>query len=213
MYIPTKVPDIMRSMKETVMMKRPHERDELFFLATNWGKPSNIFKVLGNLISEGARWHPAMADREFDRERTSGYIRDEWSEVVRDTKWTCIRCGKCCMSEWTVNITWYEFDRIASEIDGTEGFIFRRETDPETGLDHPYFVISGACPKLNKDGMVCRLYPEWFYTCATYPFLLMPDGRLMYHTKCSGIGKGDFVDGKNMIEKIMKERRRAGMFV
>ncbi|MEJ2068270.1 MAG: hypothetical protein P8Y09_10075, partial [Deltaproteobacteria bacterium] len=57
------------------------------------------------------------------------------------------------------------------------------------------------------------VYPEWPYTCATYPFLLMPDGELMIHPYCEGFGHGPVVDPDRMRRKIIEERKRAGMIV
>ncbi len=88
---------------------------------------------------------------------------------------------------------------------------FKKEVDPESGMDHPYFLIDGACPMLKREGMTCTIYPDWLYTCATYPFLLMPDGRLLFHTGCNGIGHGEVVNIKSMMTKIIMERKRAGM--
>ena len=87
------------------------------------------------------------------------------------------------------------------------------EIDPETGLTHPYFVISGKCQMLKEEGAVCTLYPDWPYTCATYPFLLMPDGTIKCHSKCAGFGHGGIVNEDEMRSRIMRERNKAGMIV
>lgn len=152
-----------------------------------------------------------MVDLEFDRKGLEGYIRSEWKEVPPSLHWECIRCSWCCRQPWRVNLTWPEFDRIVALAGKKELPGFGREVDPETGLDHPFFVIEGKCPMLEEEGAVCTIYPDWPYTCATYPFLLMPDGRLMYHTGCAGIGKGDVIDIDSMKENIMRERKKAGM--
>jgi Fe-S-cluster containining protein len=85
--------------------------------------------------------------------------------------------------------------------------------DPQTGATHPYFVIENICPALIEEGAVCSLYPDWPYTCATYPFLLSPDNNILVHDGCPGFGKGDVVDHDEMRKKIIRERIRAGMIV
>ena len=87
------------------------------------------------------------------------------------------------------------------------------EVDPGTGLTHPYFVIVDKCPILKEEGAVCRLYPDWLYTCATYPFLLLQDGSIVTHTQCPGFDHGEIVDIEQMRIKIISERKRAGMIV
>ncbi|MGA1794206.1 MAG: YkgJ family cysteine cluster protein, partial [Thermoplasmatota archaeon] len=89
----------------------------------------------------------------------------------------------------------------------------RVEVDPGTGATHPYFVIEGKCPMLDDFTSLCTMYPDWPYTCATYPFLLLPDGTLMVHRECDGFGHGEVVDEKLMKRKILHERKRAGMVV
>jgi len=91
--------------------------------------------------------------------------------------------------------------------------IDRIEVDPKSGLTHPLFQIDGKCPLLNERTSLCRVYPDWPYTCATYPFLLMPDGELMVHPECAGFGHGPVVDKTDIVMKIIRERIRAGMIV
>jgi len=151
-----------------------------------------------------------MADLEKDTEGMERYIQAEWLLVSDKTRWKCIRCGWCCHQNWRLNITWWEHDRLTSSVkkDLPE---FKLMEDPGTGLDHPYFVIDEGCPLLREEGMICTIHPDWFYSCATYPFLMMPDGKLMYHTGCNGIGKGEPVDMNGMKKKILDERKKAGM--
>ncbi len=137
----------------------------------------------------------------------------EWALVTEDTKWTCIRCGECCRRAWSVDLTWHEHRRILADIRFKVSPVFQVEVDHDTGLDHPYFFIKDKCPYLEEKGMICTRFPEWFYTCATYPFLLYPNGELFYHRECRGIGKGKKVELDVMTRKILKERERAGMLV
>jgi hypothetical protein len=111
-----------------------------------------------------------------------------------------------------VDLTWIEFRRVVNDPDIKYHPDFEKEVHPETGMDHPYFMIVDRCPYL-EGSATCGLYPDWFYTCATYPFLLTPDGILLYHTECKGIGYGDPVDPCKIKKKIIKERKRAGMIV
>ena len=87
----------------------------------------------------------------------------------------------------------------------------RIEVDRETGRTHPYFVINGKCPMLKEKGSICTLYPDWPYTCATYPFLLMPDGTILCHSNCAGFGHGSVVHAEDIKSKILREREKAGI--
>lgn len=153
-----------------------------------------------------------MSDLIRDNEELGRYIHEEWFEVKDDIRWECIRCGRCCHQNWRINITWYEHDRILST--GKEILPdLHLERDPDSGLTHPFYIIDGKCPYLIENGMVCSLHPDWFYTCATYPFLLMPDGKLLCHRDCMGLGSGDNIDIEGMKEKIIGERKKAGMII
>ena len=153
------------------------------------------------------------ADAVFDRTSLERYISDEWEVFVKGTRFVCVRCSWCCKRPWTINLTWHEYDRLEADrrAKGLKGV--GRMVDPGTGLDHPYFRIKGACPMFREKGSICTLYPDWPYTCATYPFLLMPDGRLLYHRECPGIGRGPAIDEGEMRERILSEREKAGMIV
>jgi Fe-S-cluster containining protein len=107
-------------------------------------------------------------------------------------------------------MTWKEHDRL-SENERSKIMDIKLETDDTGTMSHPYFLIEKICPFLSVKGMTCTLFPDWFYTCATYPFLLMPDGTLLHHRGCKGIGKGDIVNIQEMKKKITKERKKAGM--
>jgi len=85
------------------------------------------------------------------------------------------------------------------------------EVDPATGATHPYFVIKGKCGALRGEDSVCELYPDWPYTCATYPFLLLPSNEIMVHIECAGFGHGEVVDRDRIRGMIIRERERAGM--
>ncbi|MFW3147103.1 MAG: YkgJ family cysteine cluster protein [Thermoplasmatota archaeon] len=140
-------------------------------------------------------------------------IEEEFIEFKEGLRWECIRCTWCCRQPWAVNMTWFEHDRARADPRAKDLAIDRIELDEGSGLTHPYFVIEGKCPMLREKDSACSLYPDWFYTCATYPFLLMPSGTLKVHSKCRGLGQGPIIDRDKMREKILKERRRAGMIV
>lgn len=138
-------------------------------------------------------------------------IKREWSEVEKGARWECIRCMNCCRRSWAINLTWREFDRMARDPRAKDLEINKLEVDHETGLSHPYFVIQGKCKLLDERSHSCTIYPDWLYACATYPFLLMPDGSLLVNSRCPGLGHGEIVDHYKMKEKILKEREKAGM--
>jgi Fe-S-cluster containining protein len=152
-----------------------------------------------------------MEKRPFDREGTWDYIRSEWSEVKVGTKWECIRCSDCCRKDWSINLTWKEYDRLRSDPRVGELPGLGLESDPVSGLDHPFFRTGGRCPMFKEEGAVCTIHPDWPYTCAVYPFLLLPDGRLMAHEDCRGFGHGEKVDPAVWVARIKRERARAGM--
>lgn len=148
-----------------------------------------------------------------ERADEKAIIEREWTPVSVDMIWECIRCMKCCRSNWAINLTWVEHGRLIRDSRTKNLDIDRLEVDPESGASHPYFLIEDQCPMLEEDTRSCSLHPDWPYTCATYPFLLMPDGRLLYHEGCRGFGNGARIDPENIREKILRQRRKAGMII
>jgi Fe-S-cluster containining protein len=147
------------------------------------------------------------------RAPNDGFNEEEWSLLGDDTRWECIRCSRCCRRPWSVNLTWWEYERLKNDPRAAELKIDKVEVDPVTEQTHPYFVISKKCPILKDEGAVCRLYPDWLYTCATYPFLLLRDGSIFTHKICPGFGHGKIIDPEEMRNKIIAQRKRAGMIV
>lgn len=154
--------------------------------------------------------------KEFERHERSSemdLIKKDWAPLEYGTRWVCLRCSWCCKRPWAVNLTWWEYERLSNDPRAAILNIDKVEVDQGTGLTHPYFVIKDKCPMLKEDGAVCTLYPDWPYTCATYPFLLMPDGTIQCHSKCAGFGHGDIVNAAEMRAKILRERKKAGIIV
>ena len=154
-----------------------------------------------------------MGTSDYRRERRldeAKVIQEEWRELEDQDRWECIRCSWCCKTGWRINLTWYEYKRMMDDPRFDSFRTDRLEEDPATGRTHPFYKIEGRCPLLKGDN-ICSVYPDWPYTCATYPFLLMPDGSMMVHNKCAGFGHGDLVDEEEMRGKIIRERKRAGM--
>lgn len=134
--------------------------------------------------------------------------RKEWVPVTNKTHWKCIRCGWCCSHDWRVNLTWYEYDRLKDKLP-----IDKVVMDEDSGMSHPLFSIKGHCIQYDKKDHKCKIYKNRAYSCATFPFSLTIDGKLVRSKFCKGFGKGDLVIKKKMIEYIMKWRKRAGMKV
>jgi len=152
-----------------------------------------------------------MDRKVLDKRGTWDYIGAEWNEVAPGLRWECLRCSDCCKKDWAINLTWKEYDRLREDPGVGELEGLGLEVDPETGLDHPFFRLNGACPMLREEGAVCTLYPDWPYTCAVYPFLLLPDGRLLAHSECLGLGHGNPIDIGLWKRRIALERKKAGM--
>ena len=74
-----------------------------------------------------------------------------------------------------------------------------RETADDIGVQYD--------PKTHK----CRIYKKRAYSCATFPFSLTTEGKMVRSKFCKGFGKGELVDRKEMRGYIFKWRRRAGM--
>ncbi|MFW3147325.1 MAG: YkgJ family cysteine cluster protein [Thermoplasmatota archaeon] len=148
-----------------------------------------------------------------ERSGEDSLIERYWTPFKEGTRWKCIRCSWCCKQPWAVNLTWWEYRRLSSDPRAKDIRMDRIELDRRTGATHPYFVIEGKCGALREEGSVCEMYPDWPYTCATYPFLLLPSGEIMVHRECAGFGHGDVVDGERIRKMIIRERKRAGMLV
>jgi len=134
--------------------------------------------------------------------------RMEWVPVNKKTRWKCIRCGWCCTHEWRVNVTWNEYDRLKDKLPISEVVV-----DPKTGMSHPFYMIKNKCVQYDPKTRKCKIYKERTYSCATYPFAISPEGKLIRSKFCKGFDKGETVNVKKMIENIKKWRKRAGMRV
>lgn len=146
---------------------------------------------------------PLTKVKKLDEKR----IQDrEWALVTADTHWKCIRCGWCCRQNWRVNVTWKEYDRLKDVLN-----IDQVVEDKRSGMSHPLFEIKNACVCLDTKKNLCKIHSKWPYACATFPFGLDLEGRLVYSKWCKGIGKGPQVNTVKMLKKIMKERKKAGM--
>jgi len=132
--------------------------------------------------------------------------RMEWVPVTKKTRWKCIRCGWCCSHEWRVNLTWDEYDRLKDKLPISDVVV-----DPETGMSHPFYMIKDKCVQYDPKSHKCKIYKIRAYSCATYPFSLTPEGKLVRSKFCKGFGSGDVVDKKKMVGYIKKWRKRAGM--
>ena len=135
----------------------------------------------------------------------------EWEEIGPETRWRCLRCGKCCRRDWAINLTWAEYDRIRSDPRFGEMVIDTVKVDEGTGMSHPVYRIPGKCPLLDDKRSLCKVHPDRPYTCVAYPFLLMPDGKLMGHSECPGFGHGDPLDIEEISRMLIEERKKAGM--
>ncbi len=134
--------------------------------------------------------------------------RMEWVPVTNKTRWKCIRCGWCCTHEWRVNLTWDEYDRLKDKLPITDVVV-----EPNTGMSHPFYMIKDKCVQYDPKTHKCKIYKERAYSCATYPFSLTPEGKLVRSKFCKGFGKGSIIDRRKMKRYIMKWRKRAGMIV
>ncbi len=143
-----------------------------------------------------------IAER-FDEELIQ---KKEWIPVTNRTRWKCVRCGWCCTHEWRVNLTWDEYDRLREKIPIAEVVV-----DPQTGMSHPLFTIKDKCPQYDPKSHKCKIYKERAYSCATFPFALTPEGKLVRSKFCRGFGKGKRIDPRKMVTYIKKWRKRAGM--
>lgn len=134
--------------------------------------------------------------------------RMEWVPVTSKTRWDCIRCGWCCTHQWRVNLTWDEYDRLREKIPIAEVVV-----DPNTGMSHPFFTIKDKCPQYDPKSHKCKIYKERAYSCATFPFAISPEGKLLRSKYCKGFGKGKKIDLKKLKNYILKWRKKAGMRV
>ena len=130
----------------------------------------------------------------------------EWLPVTKKTKWKCIRCGWCCSHEWRVNLTWDEYDRLRFKLP-----IDKVVLDEVSGMSHPFYMIKDKCAQYDPKKHKCKIYKERAYSCATYPFSITPDGKLVRSKFCKGFGNGNLIDKKKMVRYIYKWRKQAGM--
>jgi Fe-S-cluster containining protein len=171
-------------------------------LKTRTAQRASIRKSILAAIEEDTNAKFKIAKR-YDEELIQ---RMEWVPVTKKTRWKCIRCGWCCSQNWRVNLTWTEYDRLKKKLPIKEVVV-----DIETGLSHPLFSINGHCVQYNEKSHKCKIYKERAYSCATFPFSMTTDGKLVRSKFCKGFGKGDLVEKRKMIGHIYKWRKKAGM--
>jgi Fe-S-cluster containining protein len=132
--------------------------------------------------------------------------RMEWIPVKKSTHWKCKRCGWCCSHEWRVNLTWHEYDRLKEKLP-----IEQVVVDKKSGMSHPFFSIKDKCAQYDSKSHKCKIYKERAYSCATFPFAISPEGKLIRSKFCKGFGSGPLVEKSKMRQDIFKWRKRAGM--
>lgn len=132
----------------------------------------------------------------------------EFELVTGSTGWKCLRCGWCCNQEWNINLTWTEYDRLRDVFPDMK-FIF----DEDSGASHPFLELFKGCLQYDRSGRRCRIYSIRPYSCAAFPFLLVPDLSLYVHTSCPGAGRGPTVDIEEKRRELIELKRKAGMDV
>jgi Fe-S-cluster containining protein len=85
--------------------------------------------------------------------------------------------------------------------------------DDKSGMSHPFYMIKDRCIQYDTKSHKCKIYKDRAYSCATYPFSITLDKKLVRSKFCNGFGKGNRVDRKKMINYIYRWRKRAGMQV
>jgi len=106
--------------------------------------------------------------------------------LVEGTRWTCIRCGRCCTTSFAVD--WLDWL-------GPEGLT----------------VVDDRCPLLTADN-ACSQYGHRFPACRAFPFSLKKGDDGLYHpvvfADCPGVGKGDPVDVRKRIGTCVRMAER-----
>ncbi len=198
--------------RTTITLKPPSDKsDPAIEIDTTTLRPKLIKPKPGGPLKRLPPTTPAKGQKEFKRVKRYDEAliqRREWVPVTRKTRWKCIRCGWCCTHQWRVNLTWDEYDRLKDKLPIEEVVV-----DPKSGMSHPLFTIKDKCVQYDPKTHKCKIYKIRAYSCATFPFALTPEGKLVRSKFCNGFGKGEVIDRNKMRAYIMKWRKRAGMIV
>ncbi|MEM1639836.1 MAG: YkgJ family cysteine cluster protein [Desulfurococcaceae archaeon] len=130
------------------------------------------------------------------------------------TRFTCLRCAKCCSSGPNVALTAYDICRISEymgsswrDLAGKYFYVIIADHIPVAVLRG----ISNRCVFVNKQGNVasCTVYPARPMRCRLFPFIPISPGeasKMEISRICPGIGMGESLDPPwNDLEKYLKE--------
>lgn len=116
-----------------------------------------------------------------------------------DTRYSCIRCGKCCSSGPNVALTVFDVCRLARylnkpwrDLAGKFFYVIIADYIPIAILRG----LNDKCVFLKVEGMVttCTVYPARPFRCRLYPFIpISPieSSKLEVSSRCPGVGRGD----------------------
>ena len=135
-------------------------------------------------------------------------IPPEFEAVTGKLRWKCIRCGWCCMQEWNIDLTWDEYDRLKDYLPLDKALY-----DEETGASHPFLELKGGCPRYDSAKRECTIHDILPYSCAAFPFLLVPPSSLYVNRFCLGLGKGSRLDSGAKRRELIALKRNAGIDV
>ena len=135
-------------------------------------------------------------------------IPEEFVPVTHGMKWKCLKCGWCCSQNWTIDLTWKEYDRLKDSLPITEIALHE-----PTGASHPFFRIHGDCTAYDRKKKLCTIYDKKCYSCSAFPFLLCPPRELFICKLCKGVGEGSAIDVNETIDELITLKKEAGMNV
>lgn len=121
-----------------------------------------------------------------ERDALSAYPQERLAGIIRDVRFRCTCCGKCCTRSFNGHV--FLLDRDVTAVRDIDPYALEPAPDPEFCDQNGVFYVSGYALKVKNDhegscwfleNGRCRIYARRFSICRIYPYMLHrePDER------------------------------------
>lgn len=139
------------------------------------------------------------------------WSEQDLAEIIRDVGFSCIRCGRCCTTDFNGHV--FLLDADARRVMAMDSSLLIPAPGFELVDEEGTFYVSGYALRVLDDGSCifltdgrCRIYEERFSICRIYPYMLHrePDRRKKLEFKqISGLNEhGEYHDSISEEESL-----------
>jgi uncharacterized protein len=152
-----------------------------------------------------------------ERDALSLYPEERFSGIIRDVRFRCTSCGKCCTRAFNGHV--FLLDRDVAAVRSIDPCALEPAPDPEFCDQNGIFYVSGYALKVKNDpdgscwfleNNRCRIYDRRFSICRIYPYMLHrePDERgKVDWRQISGLERHGGYDAEISLEESMEIAR------